>query len=949
MTYLKGTVVTVQDGTVTLRGEASSTAEKDLITEYARDVDGVRDVKNLMTVAMKPGEKTKARRTMGQYNLSRIFAPRHVAVVGASEKAGSIGNALMKNLIDGGFAGTLLPVNPKYKSIHGHESFGSVSALEAGVDLAIIATPIQTVADIVTECVEKKVGAAVVVSAGGKEVGEQGREIEEKIQRIAHDGRLRIVGPNCLGIIRPGASLNASFASEMPVAGNLAFVSQSGAICTAILDLAFKECIGFSHFVSIGSMLDVDFGDMIDYLGNDPSAKSILLYIESLTNIRKFMSAARSVSRVKPIIVLKSGRSPAGAKAAASHTGAMAGEDAVYDAAFKRAGIVRVDTIEELFDCAELMAKQPRPRGPRLAILTNGGGPGVMATDTLARYGQEPPPLDNDTLQALDAFLPPFWSRGNPIDILGDASPERFGRALDVCFNSKNLDGVLVILSPQALTAPLEVAETLAAAMKEHRYPVFACWMGGKSIGRAVELLNEAGVPTYETPERAVRAFLYMVEYAKNLETLLEVPPKLAGHLAFDQEKARHLLSGAPAREFMPESDARELLTAYGLPVIRTEIARTEAEASTIGRDMGYPLVMKIHSPDISHKTDAGGVRLDLRCDKDICDAFSQIISAVRKYQPGARMDGVTIQPYFSNPDFEILLGAKRDPNFGPVILFGMGGIYTEVLKDRALGLPPMNRLLARRLMQETKAYSLFQGYRNRPAADMERLEEMIVRLSQLLIDFPEIAELDMNPVLIKDRNPVAVDARILVSPIAVPSSLHLVIGPYPEEEASHMVSEDGRRIFIRPVKPEDAPLFTALFKVLSPTTIYYRFFGPVKELQPEMLARFTQIDYDREIALVAINEDSETDRMLGVARIIGDPDGMTGEFAVLVGDPWQGKDIGSNLLDKCLSIAKKQNFKTIHGIVLQENRNMLALGRKLGFEIKRVPGGGDNELVIRF
>jgi acetyltransferase len=886
---------------------------------------------------------------MSQYNLNRIFKPRHVAVVGASEKTGTIGNALMRNLIAGGFAGTLLPVNPKYKTNHGHECFGSVSALETGVDLAIIATPIHSVVDIVSECVEKKVGGAIIISAGGKEVGEEGREIEEKIQRIAHAGGLRIVGPNCLGIIRPGANLNASFATEMPVAGNLAFVSQSGAICAAILDLAFKERLGFSHFVSIGSMLDVDFGDMIDYLGNDSSAKSILLYIESLTNFRKFMSAARSVSRIKPIIVLKSGRSAAGARAAASHTGAMAGEDAVYDAAFKRAGIVRVDTIEELFDCAELMAKQPRPRGPRLAILTNGGGPGVMAADTLARYGKEPALLDPETLQALDSFMPPFWSRGNPIDILGDASAERFGRALAICFNSKNLDGVLVILAPQALTDPLSVAEALAAAMQERRHPVFACWMGGKRIATAVDVLNAAGIPTYDTPERAVRAFLYMVEYTRSLEMLLEVPPKMTRHMVFDQDKARKLIAAAPAQEFLPETDSKEILAAYGLPVIRTEIAETEAQASRIGREMGYPLVMKVHSADITHKTDAGGIRLDLRTDADVCEAYRQIISSARRYKPDARMEGVTIQPYFSNPDFEILMGAKRDPNFGPVILFGMGGIYTEVLKDRALGLPPMNRLLARRLMQETKAYSLLQGYRNRLAADMERLEEMIIRLSELLIDLPEIAELDMNPVLIKDGNPVAVDARILISPLEVPSSLHLVIGPYPEEDESHMVSVDGRRIFIRPVKPEDAPLFTALFKVLSPTTIYYRFFGMLKELKPEMLARFTQIDYDREVALVAIDEDSETDRMLGVARIIGDPDGKTGEFAVLVGDAWQGKGIGSNLLEKCLSIAEKRGFKTVHGIVLHENKNMLALGKKLGFDIKRDPDCGDNELVIHF
>ncbi|BEQ13859.1 bifunctional acetate--CoA ligase family protein/GNAT family N-acetyltransferase [Desulfoferula mesophila] len=886
---------------------------------------------------------------MGQNNLKCIFKPRHVAVVGASEKTGTIGNALMKNLIDGRFSGTLLPVNPKYKTIHGHECFGSVSALGTSVDLAIIATPIRGVVDIVSECVKKKVGGAVIISAGGKEVGEQGREIEEKIQQIAHAGGLRIVGPNCMGVIQPGANLNASFATEMPATGNLAFVSQSGAICSAILDLAFKEHIGFSHFVSIGSMLDVDFGDMIDYLGNESSAKSILLYIESLTNVRKFMSAARSVSRIKPIIVLKSGRSPAGARAAASHTGAMAGEDAVYDAAFKRAGIVRVDTIEELFDCAELMAKQPRPRGPRLAILTNGGGPGVMATDTLAHYGQEPAPLDPETLQAFDAFLPDFWSRGNPIDILGDASAERFGQALEVCLKSKNLDGVLVILTPQALTDPLAIAETLAAAIQDRRYPIFACWMGGKRIATAVDALNAAGIPTYDTPERAVRAFLYMAEYTRSLEMLLEVPSKMTGHMVFDQVKARKLIAAAPAQEFLPETDSKEILAAYGLPVIRTEIAETEAQASRIGREMGYPLVMKVHSGDITHKTDAGGIRLDLRCDADVCEAYNQIMSSARRYKPGARIEGVTIQPYFSNPDYEILLGGKRDSSFGPVILFGMGGIYTEVLKDKALGLPPMNRLLARRLMEETKVYSLLQGFRNHPAADMQRLEEMIIRLSQLLIDFPEIAELDMNPVLIKDGKPIAVDARILVSPLAVPSSLHLVIGPYPDKDESHMVSVDGRRIFIRPIKPEDAPLLTALFKTLSPTTIYHRFFGTLTELNPEMLARFTQIDYDREIALVAIDEESPTDNILGVARIIGDADGKTGEFAVLMGDAWQGKGIGGNLLEKCLSIAEKQGFKTVHGIVLKENRNMLALGKKLGFEAEKYLDTGENRLVIHF
>lgn len=884
---------------------------------------------------------------MSQYNLERIFKPRRVAVVGASEKTGSIGNAVMKNLVEGGFSETLLPVHPEYKTVHGLATVKSIRDLEPGVDLAIIATPIHTVPDIVKDCVENKTAGAIVISAGGKEVGEAGREIEAQIRATAYAGGLRIVGPNCLGIIRPGSNLNASFAAGMPETGDLAFVSQSGAICTAILDLSFKEHIGFSHFVSVGSMLDVDFGDLIDYIGNDPSAKSILLYIESLTNFRKFMSAARAVSRIKPIIVLKAGRSEAGAKAAASHTGAMAGEDAVYDAAFKRAGIVRVDTIQDLFDCAELMAKQPRPRGPRLAIVTNAGGPGVMATDTLARSGLKPAPLAPETLRRLDTFLPSFWSRSNPVDILGDASPERFRQTLEVCCEGKDTDGVCVILAPQALTDPAKVAGALADMMKGRRYPVFACWMGGKSIEGALTILNKAGIPTYDTPERAVRAFLYMVEYARNMEDVLEIPPKLTHDIAVDAEKAGQVLARASADQFITEADARDVLSAYGLPVIRTETARTEDDASRLGRDLGYPLVMKLLSPDISHKTEAGGVQLDLRSDEDVRAAFADIVASARQYKEGVRIEGVSLQPFLTNPDYEILLGAKRDDHFGPVILFGMGGIFTEVLKDRALGLPPMNRLLARRMMQQTRAWTLLQGYRNRPPADMERLEEMIIRLSQLLIDFPQIAELDMNPVMIKDGKAVVVDARILVSEPVRPYPQHLVISPYPAEDEIHLVTEEGVPLFVRPVRPEDAPLFQGFFQVLSQETIYYRFFGHIKELNPQMLARFTQIDYEREIALVALDDDREAGRMLGVARISGDPDGKEGEFAVVVGDPWHGKGIGSYLLEKCLTIAEKRGFQRVHGIVLRENQSMLALGKKLGFQVKAGPDAGEFELDI--
>ncbi len=886
---------------------------------------------------------------MGQHNLSRIMKPRQVAVIGASEKAGTVGNALMRNLLDEGFPGTVLPVNPNYRKIHGRQSYSSISELQVEVDLAIIATPIHTVPEIVLECIKSKVGGAIIISAGAKEAGAVGRDIENKIRKVSLSSGFRIIGPNCLGIIQPHSKLNATFVSGMPPAGNLALVSQSGAICSSILDLAFKERIGFSHFVSIGSMLDVDFGDMVDYFGNDNSVKSILLYIENLTNFRKFMSAARSVSRVKPIIVLKAGRSNAGAKAAASHTGAMVGEDAVYDAAFKRAGIVRVDTIEELFDCAELMAKQPRPRGPRLAIITNGGGPGVMAADCLSRHGYEPAPLDHQTVARLDEILPVCWSKNNPIDILGDASAERMRQVLNVCLDARNFDGVLVILAPQAMTEPMPVAESLVAAMKGHQYPIFACWMGGKSIGKAVDYLNESAIPTFDTPERAIRAFLYMVAFAKNQELLLEVPPKVIRDMVFDHQKAQEILNESPTEGFISEKQVQDLLTAYGLPVVQTVIANNEDQASQLSRRMKYPVVLKLLSSDITHKTDAGGVHLDLRSDIDVRKAYQQIMASAKRYREDARIEGVTIQPFLAKPDFEILLGAKRDPDFGPVILFGMGGIFTEVLKDKSLGLPPMNRLLARRLMQETKAHVLLQGYRNHPPADFEKLEEMIICLSQLLIDFPQIAELDMNPVLIMNGKPIVVDARLLVSPANVSSPLHLVISPYPGENVSRMVTESGMHILIRPVKPEDAPLFSNLFEVLSPTSIYYRFFGVLRELQPAMLSRFTQIDYDREIALVAIDEGSEFERMLGVARIIGDPDSMTGEIAVLVGDAWQGKGIGACLMRKCLLIAEKRGFKYIHGIVLKENKNMLALAKKLGFTLNRGEDYGEFEIQIHF
>ena len=887
--------------------------------------------------------------------MEQFFNPKSIAVIGANDRQGSIGAALLDNLIQGGFDGAVIPVNPLHTTVRGLQAYRAITEVHPPPEMAIIATPIATAPEIVRQCVRAGTRGVIIISAGGKELGEEGAFIEEQIQGAAEGSGMRIIGPNCMGVIRPAKKLNATFAGDMPATGSLAVISQSGAICAAILDRAAEENMGFSHFVSIGSMLDVDFGDLIDYLGNDGTVKAILLYMENLTNPRKFMSAARAVSRIKPIIVLKAGRSKAGAHAASTHIGAMAGEDAVYDAAFKRAGIVRVPSLARLFDCAELMAKQPRPAGTRLAIITNGGGPGVMAVDTLAAYGLEPAPLSDEIMAGLGEILPPYWSRGNPIDILGNATVERFTSVFELCLASRDFDGILVIMVPQDLTAPEDVAAQLVKLTRRKRVPVFASWMGGRRIAAAVDILNRADIPTYETPERAVRAFLYLVEYTRNLELLAQAPPKLPDELYFNRDQVFRTIyeclgqETEQATEMLSEIQSKELLSAYGIPVNPTLLAATADEAVALAEGLEMPLAMKLVSPDITHKSDAGGVHLDLRNEADIRAAFERIVVGARAYKPEARIAGVAIQPYIAGADFELLVGSTTDDNFGPVLCFGSGGVYAELLGDKALGLPPLNRLLARRMMEETRILPLLGGNRNTPPADLEKLEEILVRLSQLVIDFPEIAEMDINPILIKNGEPCAVDARILIRRVEEhTNNLHLVISPYPQHLERHDFTDMQMPLFIRPIKPEDAPLFVDLFNSLTPTSIYYRFFSVVKTLSPEILARFTQVDYDREIAFVALNDSEDgVERMLGVANIVGEPDGRRGEFSVLVGDPWQGKEIGAKLLLQCLEIARERGMEVVWGTVLAENRHMIALGKKLGFTIKQGEDPAEYKLTI--
>jgi acetyltransferase len=889
---------------------------------------------------------------MGIHNLDRIFKPRSVAVVGAGERVGTIGRALADNLLGKDFKGKVFPVNPRYESIHGVRAYPSLSRLPEPADLAVIAVPIAQVPSLVEECGKVGVGGAVIISAGGKEAGERGRRIEIEIKNAAEKGGVRIIGPNCMGIISAESKLNASFAREMPLAGNLAFISQSGAICGAILDLSYREAIGFSHFVSIGSMLDVDFGDLIYYMGNDPRVGSIVLYIESLTNIRKFMSAARAVSRVKPIVVLKAGKSRAGAKAASSHTGALAGEDAVYDAAFKRAGVVRVGTIEELFDCAELMAKQPPPSGPGLAIMTNGGGPGVMAVDALATHGLEPAPLGPETLERLNRFLPPYWSKGNPIDILGDASTERWRKALEVCLSAREFNALVIIFIPQLLTDAATVAQAVASCVQDttSSRPLFAVWMGGENVEEGRRILNKAGIPTYETPERAVLAFHDMYSYAQNLETLQEIPPKLDHSLEFDRSAAESMIRTSlnEGHPLLTELESKSLLRAYGIHSKPMELARSESEAATLAGKIGYPVVMKIHSRQILHKSDVHGVRLDLRNEEEVREAFFRMTDQARLLAPGAEILGVTLQPMIPCPDFELIMGSKRDPDFGPVLLFGIGGVLTEVLRDRALALPPLNRLLARRLMESTRVYRVLKGYRNRPPARLEALEEVLMRLSQLVIDFPEISELDVNPMVLAGDQVIALDARVILKPSELRSPHHLVISPYPNQYERTVTAKGGINLFIRPIKPEDAPLLVDLFHLLSRQTIYYRFFSPIKSLSGKMLALLTQIDYDLDMALVAIDASHPEEGILAVSRLMREWGGQRAEFAVVVGDPWQGKGIGAVLMESLIEIAKERGIESLWGYVLAENTQMLALGKKLGFTISRAPEPSQYKLEIR-
>lgn len=881
--------------------------------------------------------------------LDVIFAPKNVAVIGATEKPGSVGRTLLWNLISHPFGGTVFPVNPKRNSVMGIKTYPTIADVPDVVDLAIIATPAATVPGIIAECVDAGVKGAIAISAGFRETGSAGMELEQRILQELRRGDMRLIGPNCLGVINPHLGLNASFASSMPSPGKVGFISQSGALCTAILDWSFRENVGFSAFISIGSMLDVDWGDLIYYLGDDPHTESIVIYMESVGNARSFLSAAREVALTKPIIVIKAGRTAAAAAAATSHTGALTGSDAVFDAAFRRCGVLRVEQISELFDMAEVLAKQPRPKGKRMTIITNAGGPGVLATDALIAGGGELADLSGKTRERLNQVLPMTGNHNNPIDLLGDAEPERYQKALEIISQDENTDAILVILTPQAMTNPTETAKLLAPYGKIGK-PVLASWMGDADIAAGAEILNQASIPTFPYPDTAARIFNYMWRYSYNLRSLYETPTLASSSVDFSNcKQVENIIQSIreSGRYLLTETESKQILAAYGIPTVETYLATSVEEAIQQAEKIGYPVVLKVYSPTITHKTDVGGVHLNLYCAEAVKEAYNAIHTSVTTKVGASNFAGVTVQPMVELKNgYELILGSSIDAQFGPVILFGTGGELVEVFADRALGLPPLNTTLARRMMEQTRIYQALKGVRGRREIALSQLEQILVRFSQLVVEQPAIKEIDINPLLVKpghENSLIALDARIILhdldtKPEDIPKPAIL---PYPIQYVSPWKMKNGMEVIIRPIRPEDEPLIIQFHHKLSQESVYFRYFHIIKlsqRIAHERLTRLCFIDYDREMALVADYRNPETGQqeILAVGRLSKLHGKNQGEFALIVADSYQCQGLGSEILKRLLQIGENENLTEINAEILLENHAMQRVCEKLGFTIQR-------------
>lgn len=870
-------------------------------------------------------------------NLGHVFAPRSVALIGASNTPRSVGAVLARNLLRGGFKGPIMPVNPRADSVEGVLAYRDVAALPATPDLAIIATPPATIPGLIAELGARGTKGAVVISAGFKELGSaEGKALEQAILDAAKPHLLRVVGPNCLGIAVPGVGLNATFAHVAPKDGDLAFVAQSGAVAAAVLDWALPRAIGFSRIVSLGDMADVDFGDLLDDLANDHRTRAILLYVEAITHARKFMSAARAAARLKPVVVIKAGRHEAAARAAASHTGALAGSDQVYDAAFARAGMLRVKSLDELFDAVETLATAAPVGGDRLAIVTNGGGLGVLATDTLIDLDGRLAALSAQTVAKLDAVLPRTWSRANPIDIIGDADGPRYAKAIEVLLAAPEIDAILALNCPTAIASASEAADAVIKAIGGARRPVFTSWLGEGEGAAARARLQAARVPSYATPDQALRGFMHLVRHARARAALMEVPP-LDPDATIDAPAARAVIAQAlgDGRALLTEPEAKAVLAAFAIPVARTRVARDAGEAGVIAGELGGRLALKILSRDISHKSDVGGVRLDL-APGEVAAAAAAMRARVAARQSAARIEGFTVQDMVTRPHaHELIVGASEDAQFGPVILFGAGGVAVEVMRDTAMALPPLNLNLAHELMRRTRVHGLLQGYRDRPAADLDAIARVLTRIARLLAELPEVVELDINPLLADQDGVIALDARIAVRADDGRGDRRFAIRPYPRGLERMIARDDLGALRLRPIKPEDEPAIRGLAAAMTPEDRRLRFFAPVKVLDRETLARLTQIDYDREMALVL--EDAGG-AILGVARIAADPDGAKAEFAVTVRSDLKGRGLGRLLLGAIVDYARGRGLGEVTGDILRENTAMVGLARHLGFTIGEIP-----------
>ena len=877
-------------------------------------------------------------------HLDALFHPRSIALVGASDTPGSIGAVLAANLLDGAFKQPVMPVNPRHARIAGSRCYPNLEHLPRTADLGVVCTPPDAVPEVVAALGRQGARAAVIVTAGFGEVREaRGGALQQALTEAARRSGLRILGPNCVGLLVPPIGLNASFAHRSARSGNIAFVSQSGAVITSVLDWADARGIGFSCLVSLGDMADLDFGDLLDALAGDPGTRAILLYIESVGDARGFMSAARAAARIKPVVAVKAGRHAEGARAVASHTGALAGSDAVCQAAFDRAGILRVFTLAELFDAVEILALARPTPGDRLAILTNGGGVGVLATDALIDEGGRLATLSEATLAELDRHLPPTWSRGNPVDIIGDADGARYREALAVLRKDPSVDAILAMHCPTAVVSAREAAEAVADSPSESGGPLLlTSWVGNGAMTEARRLFADRQIPTYPTPEQAVRAFMYLVRYRRSQALLTETPPSLPDTFLPDTGAVAALVAAALAegRSGLTEPEAKRVLAAYGVAVVTTRSAGSPEEAARVAAELGGPVVLKILSPDIGHKSDVGGVVLDLIGPGAVLEAARGMSARIRETHPQARIQGFAVQPMVRRPGaHELIVGAAEDAQFGPVILVGQGGTAVEVLADRAIGLPPLNLRLARELVSRTRICRVLKGVRGQPPADLDALALTLVRVSQLVIDIPEIRELDINPLLVDPFGVIALDARIALAASAGPAARRLAIRPYPKELEEEIRLPDGRCLLLRPIRPEDQPALQDAFAKLTPEEVRPRFFAPMRALDPAAAARLTQIDYEREMALVLTEpRDAGAGDIYGVVRLIADADGGRAEFAIIVGRPMKGLGLGKLMMRRILDYARQRGIREVCGDVLRDNRAMLGLCTGLGFEQRRDP-----------